>query len=283
MRQWENGSVIELFLSAAEIARRIKSDPRIELKSDRTPVSDADREIEDLLSGAFGPENLLGEETFSKRDHEQLTDQLLHGRIWIVDPIDGTVNFINRRPFWGISIGYAENGVITRGGVYLPETGQLLITGDDGKTLFADTGRPFPAAQELREKLKPARLPARPFTDASSVNLSQVFTKQGIFTGPNPVVTVGSCICSGVDLVLGRDAVYLTHAKLWDLAGILPCLANLGFHAAGRNGLSVLSCRITPELFQLEADAQTPFALRGPQWIGNSREAVENIMPLCRI
>ena len=93
MLDWNADSVIELFLESAEIARRIKTNPRIEIKDDRTPVSDADREIEALLNRKLGAENLLGEETFQKRDHGGLI----------------------RQPFWGISIGYAENGTITRG------------------------------------------------------------------------------------------------------------------------------------------------------------------------
>ena len=283
MSDWKTEQVIGLLLESSLIAKEIKNDPRIEIKGDRTPVSNADKGIEDLLTERLGAENLLGEETFQNRCHEQLIDQLLHGRIWIVDPIDGTANFINRRPFWGITIGYAENGRITRGGIFLPESGQLMITGDDGRTLLGQAGHPYPDAEELKHALGPAKHPGREFNETSCINLSQVFTRRGIFTGRNPVITIGSCICSGMDLVLGRDAVYMTHAKLWDMAGMLPCLANLGFYSVNRSGLHLLDCRISPELFQLEADAKTPFALREMQWIGSSREAVEAIMPLCKI
>lgn len=283
MTGWNTDSVIDLLLECAGIARKIKSDPRIEIKSDRTPVSDADKGIEELLNRRLGAENVLGEESFRQRDHKQLIGQLLHGRIWIVDPIDGTANFINRRPLWGITIGYAENGLITRGGVFLPEFGQMMITGDDGRTLYSEAGHRYPDAAEVKKLLVPAEHPERPFNETSCINLSQVFTKKGVFTGPNPVIAIGSCVCSGMDLLLGRDAVYMTHAKLWDMAGILPCLAHLGFYAVNRSGLSLMDCRITPELFQLEAGARVPFALREMHWIGSSREAVETIMPLCGI
>ena len=283
MTGWNTDSVIGLLLECAEIARRIKSDPEIEIKDDRTPVSNADKGIEELLTRRLGAENVLGEESFQKRDHEQLIDQLLHGRIWIVDPIDGTANFINRRPLWGITIGYAENGVITRGGVFLPESGQFMITSDDGGTLYSGADHPYPDTAEVKKLLVPAKHPGRAFNETSCINLSQVFTKKGTFTGRNPVIAIGSCVCSGMDLLLGRDAIYMTHAKLWDMAGILPCLANLGFYAVNRSGLSLMDCRITPELFQLEAGARVPFALREMHWIGSSREAVETIMPLCRI
>ena len=282
MTGWNTDPVIDLLLECAEIARRIKSDPEIEIKDDRTPVSNADKGIEELLTRRLGAENVLGEESFQKRDHEPLIDQLLHGRIWIVDPIDGTANFINRRPLWGITVGYAENGIITRGGVFLPEFGQMMITGDGGETLYSGAGHPYPDAVEVKKLLVPARHPGRAFNETSSINLSQVFTKKGTFTGRNPVIAIGSCVCSGMDLLLGRDAIYMTHAKLWDMAGILPCLANLGFYAVNRSGLSLMDCRITPELFQLDAAAKKPFALQETQWIGASREAVETVMSLCR-
>ena len=283
MSEWNTADVIALFSECADIARRIKTDPEIRIKDDRTPVSNADRGIEKLLTERIGTANLLGEETFQLRDHDALIDQLLHGKIWIVDPIDGTANFINRRPLWGISIGYAENGTLVRGGIFLPEFGQLLITGDDGKAMFADCGHPWPTRDELKNMLAPAEHPRRAFNEASCLNLSQLMSKKGGFTGPHPVIAVGSCICSGMDLLLGRDAVYITNAKLWDMAGMLPCLASTGFYASDRRGLSVLDCRITPELFQLEAGARVPFALREMHWIGSSREAVETIMPFCRI
>ena len=282
MREWNTAGVIALFSECADIARRIKTDPRIMIKDDRTPVSDADQGIEKLLTERIGAKNLLGEETFQRRGHDALIHQLLHEKIWIVDPVDGTANFVNRRPLWGISIGYAENGTLVRGGIFLPEFGQLLITGDDGRAMFADCGRPYPSLDELKKSLVPAEHPRRAFSEASCITLSQVMSKKGGFTGPHPVIAVGSCICSGMDLLLGRDAVYITNAKLWDMAGMLPCLASLGFYACDRRGLSVLDCRITPELFQLEDEAKKPFALQETQWIGVSREAVETIMSLCK-
>ena len=49
MTGWNTDSVIDLLLECAEIARRIKSDPEIEIKDDRTPVSNADKGIEELV------------------------------------------------------------------------------------------------------------------------------------------------------------------------------------------------------------------------------------------
>ena len=171
MLEWDADFILGLLLKSADIARQIKNDPQITVKNDRTPVSDADRKIENLLSSELGADHVLGEETFQRRDHRQLIDQLLHDRIWIIDPIDGTANFINRRPLWGITIGYAENGVIVRGGIFLPEFGQMLITGNDGTALLAETGKPYPDRGELEQALVPAKHPGRKFDTTSCINL----------------------------------------------------------------------------------------------------------------
>ena len=60
MNGWNTVRVLELFSECAQIARRIKTDPKIQIKDDRTPVSDADQAIEALLNSELGAENLLG-------------------------------------------------------------------------------------------------------------------------------------------------------------------------------------------------------------------------------
>lgn len=282
MQNWNVKELLDTFVECAAIARKIKETPTVEVKDDLTPVTNADRGIELFLTGKFGFDSILGEETCQDHDHDRLMNSLLHDKMWIVDPIDGTANFINRRPIWGISIGYAENGVIREGGVYTPELGEIMFS-DNGKTWFASLRRSYPTRREMEEAVRPIKNPNRPFNGTSCINLSQLMTRKGIFTGVNPVISIGSCVCSGIDLAAGRDAVYITSAKLWDLAGILPCLKNLSFVSRNRSGRDLLSCRISSVLYQLENGAEKPFALREPNWIGASLNAVETIIPLCSL
>ena len=280
LTDWNKDRILEILLECARIAHRIKTDPLIEIKDDSTPVSNADREIEEYLNNSFGAENILGEETFERRDWTELMEQLYHGKGLIVDPIDGTANFINRRSLWAISIGYAENGFLKEGAVFAPERGELMIS-EAGTTWFAVTGKSYPDRAEILKVLQPAHSPTRAFGKHSCCNLSQSMTKSGIFTGTNPVISTGSCVCSGLDLVLEKYAVYMSYAKLWDLAGILPCLRNLDFYASDRRGRNLLDCVISPETYCLDQAAKVPFRLCSPAWIGNSREALETIIPQC--
>ena len=91
-------------------------DLSIDTKPDLTPVTDADRAVEVELRRVLGSErsddSIVGEEfggttTFS-------------GRQWIIDPIDGTKNFVRGVPVWASLIALLEDGVPTVGVVSAP-------------------------------------------------------------------------------------------------------------------------------------------------------------------
>jgi histidinol-phosphatase len=92
----------------------------ISLKADQTPVTQADREAEqiavEVLSGAVPGAGFLGEE-FGQRGPQD--------RRWIIDPIDGTKNFVRRIPVWATLIALEEQGEVTVGVVHNPVTGDL--------------------------------------------------------------------------------------------------------------------------------------------------------------
>ncbi len=66
------------------------------------PVTEADRKADELLiagiQGKFPRHGILTEETPESQGMEG-------DYVWVVDPLDGTTNFINRYPFFGVSIG----------------------------------------------------------------------------------------------------------------------------------------------------------------------------------
>ena len=85
----------------------------VEMKGPTDYVSHADRDVENLirreLAAAFPDDAFLGEETAAQFDGPV-------ERCWIVDPIDGTHNFLRGVPYWNVSIGYVEGGRTMRRG-----------------------------------------------------------------------------------------------------------------------------------------------------------------------
>ncbi|MBM3787564.1 MAG: hypothetical protein FJW30_24680 [Acidobacteria bacterium] len=113
---------------SAEMAiRHFERGVTLEDKSDSSPVTDADKECEIYLAAAlaeaFPADGQMGEEGLSKPSQS--------GRTWIVDPIDGTRDFIRGNQQWGLLLGLEENGVPVAGVAHFP----ILQ-----KTYFAYTG-----------------------------------------------------------------------------------------------------------------------------------------------
>jgi len=94
----------------------------VELKGPQDFVSRADRDVEALLrreiAAAFPGDRFLGEETAAS----------FEGPIdgcWVVDPIDGTHNFLRGVPYWNVAIAYVEEGRARIGIVFDPVSGEL--------------------------------------------------------------------------------------------------------------------------------------------------------------
>ncbi len=99
------------------IDRYRAQDLDVQLKPDRTQVTDADTRVErmirDHLASARPDDAILGEE-FGGGDPHAL------GRQWIIDPIDGTSNFVRGVPIWGCLIALVIDGVPQVGVVSAP-------------------------------------------------------------------------------------------------------------------------------------------------------------------
>jgi myo-inositol-1(or 4)-monophosphatase len=100
-----------------------RSSLAVESKGAQDYVSQADRAVETLIRGELGREfpgdAFLGEETASSVSGAE-------ERIWIVDPIDGTHNFLRGAHYYCVSIAYVERGRREVGVVFDPEHDELF-------------------------------------------------------------------------------------------------------------------------------------------------------------
>lgn len=95
----------------------------VERKAGGDPVTEADRQADALLKETLlSPgEGWLSEETV---DHP---DRLERRRVWVVDPLDGTREFVTGIPEWCVSIGLVDDGRPVAGGVFNPGTGESVV------------------------------------------------------------------------------------------------------------------------------------------------------------
>jgi myo-inositol-1(or 4)-monophosphatase len=93
---------------------------KVEQKGPQDPVSEADRAAETLirewLGRAFPGDGFLGEEGGGTTAE----------RLWVIDPIDGTANFVRGMPSFCVSLAYVEDGASMIGIIYAPVTDELF-------------------------------------------------------------------------------------------------------------------------------------------------------------
>jgi myo-inositol-1(or 4)-monophosphatase len=172
-----------------------------DLKARNDWVSTADRESEAAIVAAIRElrpnDAFLGEESGMSERGAQ------NDRIWIIDPLDGTSNYLQHFPFWSVSIALREKGEMTCGLIYEPLR-DLFFTAEKGSGAFRNgermrvssharvegsflaTGFPFRAQEYVESYVKI-------FTDvirtskgvrrAGSAALDLAYTAAGVFDG----------------------------------------------------------------------------------------------------
>ncbi len=212
--------ILQRIASALESGRRIferftPGEIAAEYKSGHDPVTEADRAVDVALRQALlrGGEGWLSEETVD--DYSRLSQS----RVWVVDPLDGTREFIAGVPEFCMSIAYVDKGLPVAGGICNPATGETFLGSLDSGVLY--NGRP-------------ARTSQRTELDGAVVLASRSETQRGEWqqfqTAPFTVRPMGSVayklalVSSGL-----ADATFtLTPKHEWDVAAGAALVASAG-------------------------------------------------------
>ena len=128
---------------------------RIHHKSARDVVTEADHLSEALIIEAiraYQPgDSILAEETGEHRAIEgDEAPTSGRGRLWIVDPLDGTVNYANGIPFFCVSIGLIVDGVPSVGVIHDPTRDEMFAATAEGPALLHEGVEP--AVRDIGER-----------------------------------------------------------------------------------------------------------------------------------
>jgi len=230
--RWTIDVILDLFRAAGEIALRNYDAPRVEVKSDLTAVTNADREIERLFATRFDRPaegiRMIGEETVESREESYLAAALSE-ECFVLDPIDGTAPYAANVPLWGVSLGYMRGGELVEGAIYSPVRDEAFVT-CRGTILRAR--RVLSGAPEVEPfiPVKPAYTPALPICVAQNA-------ARGWEIGfPNQIFVWSACVAVYDCLLRGKVYGMIQRCKLWDMAGGFPLLKLAGFAACRKDG-----------------------------------------------
>ncbi|MFP4975691.1 inositol monophosphatase family protein [Paenibacillus sp. CN-4] len=170
-------------------------------------VTDMDRKVEQFLVGRirqFHPEDrILGEEGTGD------TVEDVQGRVWILDPIDGTMNYIKQKENFAVMLAVVEDGAGKYGFIYDVVRDRLIWGGPEQGVLY--NGEPLPPLRD--EALKEGLV---------AVNW-QMFANN---TANVQELAWNSCgvriqSCAGTEflhLLLGKTSLYVSKLAPWDYA-----------------------------------------------------------------
>ena len=166
----------------------------------------SEKKIIEIISKKYPNHNFLTEESGLMKKNSEYT--------WIIDPIDGTTNFISKIPEFAVSIGLAKNEDVFMGAVYNPCTNDMYFA-EKGKGSFLN-GRSLKVSNKkaLIEAIATFSLPSN--IKVSRKTLGILSRNFGIFRG---VRNFGSAALNLCYIAEARMDLYFTLGiKAWDAA-----------------------------------------------------------------
>lgn len=192
----------------------------VEKKGHLDLVTKADRDVEELLvdrlQRAFPDDGIFGEEGGEIRGTS--------GRVWVIDPIDGTFNFVRGGQNWAISIGLYEERRPSFGVIHVPVRDLTFVGGDAFPTrLNGSPMSPLPPLDMTQVAVSLGIHPTTPTTDRLEIMRFLSDELQSSFR------SCGAATLSLIEVVMGETDGYLSLGdSTWDVMAALPILANLG-------------------------------------------------------
>ena len=214
----------ELAMAAGKLLQRYFRDPLAESEvlkvsykdaKGRDPVTAADKEVQEYLSEQikkrYPDHGIVGEEGDSTSDS-------LPDIVWVIDPLDGTRNFMHGFPCYASSIGIMFKGVPVAGAIFIPWPNQ-----DPGIVIHASNGNGCMVNDKRLET------PSIKEVDPNAIitlpgSFSGRFKFDGQFTSKSGEPRMGGSIAYEMSLVaLGiTEYAVISGSHLWDvLAGIV--------------------------------------------------------------
>ena len=130
---------------------------QIDLKSAKDVVTEVDhlseRLVMDAIREAFPGDGILAEESGAHQGpgSADAARDLARGRTWIIDPLDGTINYANGIPFFCVSVGLVVDGRPAAGAIHDPMRGETFSATADGPARLGDRIVTLPGKPNLSD------------------------------------------------------------------------------------------------------------------------------------
>jgi 3'(2'), 5'-bisphosphate nucleotidase len=223
--------ILSVLLDAGSIALKYHGSDQlnINIKQDGSPVTNADLEVNDFIV-----KKLRDITPHIEIISEESENNICSGHtFWLIDPIDGTKNYINGSSGYTINIALIYEYLPVVGFIYHPSLGEIYYNDLSGKVIF------YEVSNESKTVFSPQKIchEIRVLMDKDQLNLDKIEQKS-LFSKVYP-----SCARSKISMILHNQAdVYYLYRCLmeWDTAPVHAILRVLGGDIVDFRGNSLL-------------------------------------------
>ena len=226
-------NLIDTFLSAGELSLFLRDKGLTkEIKSDNTPVSNGDLEVNkfitDKISNITPNIPIISEETTDNKDNKTLKD------FWLVDPIDGTYDYINNLEEFTINAGLIINNKPTAGLIYAPAKKRMFYSYGKGNAFELCDGKTI----NLSEKdIKSRPIKFISYSNKIKPEIQKIYQEIGVIENIKMKSSLKFCVVAAGDY---DGYVAEPRAYEWDIAAGHAILEHSGGTVTDFDGNEIL-------------------------------------------
>ena len=214
--------LLETFFSAGELSLTLRSKGlKTEYKEDNTPVSNGDIEVNNIITNKI--KNLtpgmpiVSEESSENKNNTKLKD------FWLIDPIDGTYDYVNNKDEFTLNAGLIINNKATLGIIYAPAKDRLFYS--YGKDLSYEFSNNEENKIFCEKKTPKNKIKAVAYSQELKPEISKIHNKYGVTDHVRMKSSLKFCV-----IATGEYDLYVAEprASEWDIAAGHAILENAG-------------------------------------------------------
>lgn len=214
--------LLDTFLFAGEKSLRLRDEGlKTEYKDDDTPVTNGDLEVNTLITNQISKITpnlpIISEESSQNKSRTNLKS------FWLIDPIDGTYDYVNNRDEFTLNAALIINSVPELGIIYAPAKGRLFYSYEMGNSFELINKKEIQL--DCLKKTKPNQIKAVHYSDKLKPIIKDLHKKYGVTEFHKMKSSLKFCVVASSEYDIYTSE---PRASEWDIAAGHAILQNAG-------------------------------------------------------
>jgi 3'(2'), 5'-bisphosphate nucleotidase len=227
-------NLVDPFLEAGDLSISLREKGlKKEIKSDNTPVSNGDLEVNKFITKNISDITpdipIISEESSDNKDNTQLKN------FWLVDPIDGTYDYINNLEEFTINAGLIMNNKPVAGLIYAPAKKRMFYSFEEGNAFELTNGQTINLSNQVSENNNPIKFIS--YSNKIKPEIQKIYQEIGVVENVKMKSSLKFCVVAA-----GEYDGYVAEPRAyeWDIAAGHAILIHSGGTVTDFNGNEIL-------------------------------------------